>query len=49
MANAPKPDSMMSLGHLLRTGKQNTEGLSVYDSTGLAIEDLALAEYVFTN
>ena len=47
MANAPKPDSTMCLGSLLRTGKQNTEGLSVYDSTGLAIEDLALAEYVF--
>ena len=37
------------LGYLLRMDEQKTEGLTVYDSTGLAIEDLALAQYVFEN
>jgi len=44
-----KPDSIMCLGHLLRMGKRDASGLTVYDSTGLAIEDLALAQYVFEN
>ena len=53
-----KSDSIMCLGHLLRNieqfgssliGKRDVSGLTVYDSTGLAIEDLALAQYVFEN
>ena len=44
-----KSDSIMCLGHLLRMGKRDASGLTVYDSTGLAIEDLALAQYVFEN
>ena len=54
----PNGGSVMSLGHLLRNieqfgssliGKRDVSGLTVYDSTGLAIEDLALAQYVFEN
>ncbi len=44
-----KPDSIFyrQLGYLLKMGEKNADGLTVYDSTGLAIEDLALAQYVF--